>query len=402
MQAVLGYRCLACGAENDSRTLVYTCAACGGGLEVVFDLDALARLGLTNNDAPDLSRYHRACGVAEAYVPAMPVRTQPLHDLSGRLPGLGALAVLLKNDTGLPSASFKDRASYVALAKALEWGHERLVAASTGNAGASMACLCAAAGVEATIFVPASAPKAKLAQLIAFGADLRPVDGSYDLAYERSLEETRAHGTFNRNTGFNPWTREGKKTVAFEIFEQLQQLGQASGATAGEGEGCPDWLVVPTGDGNILTGAWKGFRDLQGMGLIDRLPRLLMVQAAGSDAILRGLERRIATPGLPYAEALQAVHADTVADSISVDLPRDGLAAMGAVEASGGRGVRVDDAAILAAVKTLASHSGIFLEPAAAATIAGLELALVQGIISEGESVVVLGTGSGLKDPSGV
>jgi threonine synthase len=396
MHFVSGYRCLACEAEIDSRELHYTCPRCGGGLELVFDLKALGVQGLCNSGAPDLSRYHRACGVALDYVPGMPVRTQPLHDLSGKLPSLGATSALIKNDTGLPSASFKDRASYVALAKALEWGHRRLVAASTGNAGASMACLCAAAGVEATIFAPASAPKAKLAQMIAFGADLRAVDGSYDLAYERSLEETRDTGSFNRNTGFNPWTREGKKTVAFEIYEDLLA---STGSRAGA---CPDWVVVPTGDGNILTGAWKGFRDLYGMGLIERLPRLLMAQAAGSDAILQGLERRQADPSLAYGKALQPVQADTVADSISVDLPRDGLAAMRAVEDSGGQGVRVSDAAILTAVKTLARHSGIFLEPAAAAAFAGLELAVERGLIAEAEVVVVLGTGSGLKDPSRV
>jgi threonine synthase len=382
---VLGYRCLSCGREIDERGLCYTCPACGGNLEVVFDGTALARAFPSDRAQADLGRYHGLCGVAPDYRPALPVRTTPLRAVRGRVPAFCDVDVWLKDETGHASGSFKDRASYVVLAKALEWGMAPLVGASTGNAGASMACLCAAAGVPATIFVPAAAPPAKLAQLFAYGADLRRVDGTYDVAYEASLQVTRERGWLNRNTGFNPWTREGKKTVSFELFEQL-------------GRTVPDWIVVPVGDGNILSGVWKGWRDLRSAGLIDRLPRLLAAQAEGSDAITRAYEARRADPGLPLAEALRPVETSTLADSISVGLPRDGVAALAAIEQSGGHPLRVTDDAIVQAVLDVARGTGVFLEPAAAAGAAALAAFVASGGVGRGERVVLLGTGSGLKD----
>jgi threonine synthase len=384
---MLGYRCVVCGREIAERGLVYTCGTCGGNLEVVHDLARLACEAILGPQ--DLRRYHPFLGLPREYSPAMPVRVTPLRDVSDRLPGLEGLRLLIKDETGHPSASFKDRASYVALAKAIEWRAERVVGASTGNAGASMACLAAAARVPATIFVPASAPRAKLAQMLAFGADLKPVEGSYDDAFEASLAVTRERGWFNRNTGFNPWTREGKKSVAFELWEQLNG-------------GSPDWVVVPTGDGNILTGVEKGFRELHGMGWLSRVPRLLAAQASGSDAIASAWEVRRARPDLPLPQALRPIQADTVADSISVGLPRDGLAAVRALERSQGAALRVPDSAILDAVLGVACHTGVFVEPAAGCGFAALSEARRQGLVRPGECVVVLATGSGLKDVSAV
>ena len=382
---MLGYRCLSCGREIDVLGLRYTCDACGGNLEVVFDDLALAR-AFPGDDAPaDLRRYHALCGVPLDYEPALSVRTTPLRYVKGRVASFGDVDVWLKDETGHASGSFKDRASYVVLAKALEWGMAPLVAASTGNAGASMACLCAAAGVPATIFVPANAPPAKLAQLFAYGADLRRVDGTYDQAYDASLAVTRELGWLNRNTGFNPWTREGKKTVSFELFEQL-------------GRTVPEWVVVPTGDGNILSGVWKGWCDLHAAGLIARRPRMLVAQAEGSNAIARAFEARRADPSLSYAAALQPVQTSTLADSISVGRPRDGVAALRAIEESGGAAVCVSDDAIVASLLEVARGTGVFLEPAAAAAAAALTRFVADGRVGHGERVVILGTGTGLKD----
>lgn len=382
---MLGYRCLACDHEIAATDLRYTCDACGGNLEVVHAADAL-RAGFPGPGAPaDLRRYHALCGLLPGYQPALPVRTTPLRSVKGRVPAFGDADVWLKDETGHASGSFKDRASYAVLAKALEWRMSPLVGASTGNAGASMACLCAAAGVPATIFVPAAAPPAKLAQLFAYGADLRPVDGTYDQAYDASLAVTRELGWLNRNTGFNPWTREGKKTVSFELFEQLDR-------------NIPDWIVVPTGDGNILSGVWKGWRDLHAAGFIERLPRLLAAQATGSDAIACAWEARRADPTLGLTAAVRPVQTSTLADSISVGLPRDGVAAVRAIEESGGFPLRVDDDAIVASLLAVARGTGVFLEPAAAAGAAALALAIATGRVGQGERVVLLATGNGLKD----
>lgn len=382
---MLGYHCLACDRELEARDLVYTCPTCGGNLEVVHDLARLRDRWPTAGSPADLRRYHALCGIVDGYEPALPVRTTPLLPVAGRMRGFAGVDVWLKDETGQPSGSFKDRASYAVLAKALEWGASPLVGASTGNAGASMACLCATAGVPATIFVPGSAPPAKLAQLFAYGADLRRVEGTYDDAFEASLALTRERGGMNRNTGFNPWTREGKKTVSFEIFEQMGRL-------------VPDWIVVPTGDGNILSGVWKGWRELQALGLTERLPRLLAAQAEGSDAITRAFEVRTGEPTCSRVDAMRPVVTSTLADSISVSLPRDGVAALRAIEESGGCPWRVTDEAIVDAVLAVARGTGVFLEPAAAAGAAALAAAITAGRVGQGERVVLLGTGSGLKD----
>lgn len=382
---MLGYRCLACDHEIAATDLRYTCDACGGNLEVVY-APATLRAAFPGADAPaDLRRYHALCGLRTDYQPALPVRTTPVRAVRGRVPGFADVDVWVKDETGHPSGSFKDRASYAVLAKALEWGMSPLVGASTGNAGASMACLCAAAGVPATIFVPAAAPPAKLAQLFAYGADLRPVQGTYDQAYDASLEVTRTRGWLNRNTGFNPWTREGKKSASFELFEQFDRK-------------VPDWVVVPTGDGNILSGIWKGWRDLKTAGLVQRLPRLLAAQASGSDAIACAWEARRADPSLRLAEAVRPVETSTLADSISVGLPRDGVAAVRAIEESDGFPLRVDDDAIVDALLAVARGTGVFLEPAAAAGAAALASAIAAGRVGQGERVVLLATGNGLKD----
>jgi threonine synthase len=289
---------------------------------------------------------------------------------------LGVRELLVKDDGKNPSASFKDRASAVALARARELGHELVTGASTGNAAGATAALAAPCGLRARIFVPKSAPRAKVAQLLTFGAEVLAVDGTYDQAFDLCLEATRRFGWYNRNTGFNPYTREGKKTVSFEICEQL-------------GFSVPDLVVVPVGDGNIISGVWKGFVELHALGLIDRLPRLLAAQAAGSDAIVRALEGD---------GVVRPVAGDTVADSISVSLPRDGDAAVRAVRDSQGLGVRVPDEEILAAIPTLARGSGVFAEPAAAAGYAALVSAARAGRLDPSWRVLLLVTGSGLKD----
>ncbi len=378
-----GFRCFRCGKTTPlpkGREAVYVCA-CGGNLEVTYDFDA-AKRELTREKLaadPDRSVWR--------YFPLLPVQSRTHSARLGigdtpllAAPALGAQLGLdrlwLKDDTRHPSASFKDRAGAIALAVAHERGEARVAGASTGNAASSLACLAARTGMKTTIFVPHTAPPAKVAQILLFGATVVAVKGNYDQAFDLCLEACREYGWYNRNTGFNPYTREGKKTVSFEVLEQLKWQ-------------VPDWVVVPVGDGNIISGVWKGFVEARAIGLVDRVPKLLAAQAAGSNAV---------TLAVNGDGVVRPVSGATLADSISVLLPRDGEAAVKAVRESHGAAVAVSDEEILAALRTLASSEGVFAEPAAATGIACLKQAAKQGPIGRGESVVALVTGSGLKD----
>lgn len=389
-----GYRCLACRTAQPASFKEFTCPRCGGNLEITYDMDRLRREIPPDRiwlDRRDLFRYARLLPVQRLdYAPPLRLGMTPLYP-AARLGAAAGLRHLYVKDEGQnPSASFKDRAGAVALVRARETGARVIAGASTGNAGSSMACLTASVGLPCVIFVPEKAPPAKIAQLLVFGARVLAVRGSYDDAFDLCMEVCRERGWFNRNTGFNPFTREGKKTCSFEICEQL-------------GGRPPDRVVVPTGDGNIISGIWKGMCDLHAAGLIARRPKIDCAQAAGSAAICRTVEKLRARGGDPARAdwsqvRIEPVRAETLADSISVDAPRDGLAAVRAVMESGGATVTVEDQAILDAIPEIARLAGVFAEPAAACAWAGLKRLAAEGRIEPDEQVVCLLTGNGLKD----
>jgi threonine synthase len=303
----------------------------------------------------------------------------PLYPAPRLAAEVGLRHLWVKDDGREPTASFKDRASAIAIAKTRELGYEVVTTASTGNAAAALAGLCAAIQQRNVIFVPHTAPQAKIAQLLVYGATVLLVNGTYDDAFELCLEAAPEFGWYNRNTAYNPYMSEGKKTVAFEVCEQL-------------GWSAPDVVFVPVGDGCIIGGVHKGFKDLLALGWIERMPRIMGVQASGSSPLVDAWER-----GLEGWE-MAPVAAHSVADSIVAGLPRDRIKALRAVRESGGSFLRVDDEAIIAAIPALAQGCGVFAEPAAAAAYAGLVEAMQRGLVSAGEKVVVLATGSGLKD----
>ena len=332
------------------------------------------------------------------YAPLLPLRTldliprvrvgqTPLYRAERLDAAAGGAEVWIKDDGQNPSASFKDRAGAVALAVARERGAEVIAGATTGNAGSSMACLAASVGLSCVIFLPEKAPPAKVAQLLVFGAKVIAVRGTYDDAFDLCGEVCKARGWFNRNTGSNPFTREGKKTCSFEVWEQL-------------GRQAPDWMVVGTGDGNIISGIWKGWRELKELGLTKKMPRLVCAQSELSAAISRVIWATRRQSGTPNWRTLHIapVQATTLADSISVDSPRDGLAAVRAVIESGGEAVTVPDSDILQAIPELARGAGVFAEPAAATAWACLKKLAGSGRIKPGESALCLVSGNGLKD----
>jgi len=386
-----GYRCIACSATQAADFNGFLCPACGGNLDISYDYAAAANEidGSFPEGSHDLFRFGALLPVKQPRSP-FPLRVggTPLYPT----PRLGELAGLrklyLKDDTLNPSASLKDRASAVTIARALDIGASVISVASTGNAGSSLACLAAATGLSAVIFVPASAPGAKLTQMLAFGARVLAVRGNYDDAFDLCQSASDEFGWFNRSNGYNPYTREGKKTCAYEIWQDL-------------GGRAPDRVVVPTGDGNILSAIWKGWCDLQAVGLIDQLPKIDCAQSQASDAVNETI-RRIHSNSNPVVDwssvEIGEVQASTVADSISVDRPRDGLAAVKAVIQSGGEAVTVPDQEILAAIPEMASTTGVFPEPAAAAPWAAVKQMVREERIAADELLVCIVTGSGLKD----
>ena len=388
-------RCTICEASYEPAPGRYVCDGCGdvGTLDARYDYAAIGGVltpeSLTADPELSMWRYRPLLPVESgAAVSALGVGWTPLIEAERLARRWGVGRLWIKDEGRQPTASLKDRASAVALARAAQEGAETVTTASTGNAAAALAGLAAGTGQTAVIFVPETAPEAKVAQLLAYGAFVILVEGTYDDAFRLCQETVGRFGWYNRNTGINPYVGEGKKTVALEIAEQL-------------GWEAPDAVFVSVGDGSIIGGVHKGFQDALELGWIDRMPRIYGVQAAGSsylaEAWLNGEDVVTKPP----------VTADTAADSISADLPRDRVKAMAAVVDTGGAWVVVDDEAILEMIPTVSADSGIFPEPAAAAAFAGLAKVAdgSQGSVPEVgalDRVVVISTGSGLKDIRGV
>jgi threonine synthase len=381
---MIGYQCIACDAVQSADYEGFACPACGANLDIRYDYDAIdAGFGTGS----DIFRYAALLPVDNpgSSLP-LTIGGTPLYQVPRLGESIGLQNLYLKDDTGNPSASFKDRASAIALQRAKETGAGTVAVASTGNAGSSTACLAAAIGLRAVVFVPENAPTAKLTQSLAYGATVLAVRGSYDDAYDLCLEASREFGWYNRSTGFNPFTREGKKTVSFEIWEQLGRV--------------PDRIIVPAGDGNILSGTWKGWCDLHAADLVDHLPKIDCAQSTASAAISLAVEQhRGRGAEIDWQTVdIASVDAGTIADSIAVNKPRDGLAAVKAVIQSGGEAVTVADDEILAAVRNIARYTGVFAEPAAGASVAAARRLVRDKKLEPDETVVCLVTGSGLKD----
>ena len=393
----IGYRCSLCGTEYGPTEITYTCPKDGGNLDVVLDIETLRAKyqpeDIVSRAEASLWRYLPLLPVAEVPGGATPLRAAgwtPVYQLSGLADVLGMKQVWLKDESRNPTASFKDRASALVVARAIELGAEVVITASTGNAGAALAGMAAAVGQKAVVLAPKSAPPAKIAQLLIFGATVALVDGTYDDAFDLTIKAANEFGWYCRNTGYNPFTAEGKKTAALEIWEWWQQAHEDWHHEIGDGaDHAPLTIFVSVGDGNIISGIHKGFKDLQALGWLPRVPRLIGVQAEGSAAVTNAFRAN--------TEKIVPVAAKTLADSISVDLPRDGVRAVRAARETGGTFITVSDEEILRAVAAL-GRAGIFAEPAGATAYAGLESAVRSGVIAGGDPVLVLNTGNGLKD----
>lgn len=391
MSKFIGYRCSLCAAEYGPDALRYTCQEDGGNLDVLLDYDHI-RQSLEIDDITGSSEQS-----LWRYLPLIPVKNPeplrtPLHSV-GWTPvyaakklaaRLGMENLWVKDESRNPTASFKDRASAVVVTRAREIGADVIVTASTGNAGAALAGMAAAVDHKAIIFAPHSAPPAKIAQLLIYGARVILVDGSYDDAFDLTVEASDEFGWYCRNTGYNPFTAEGKKTAAYEIWE----WGLANESWQYIYNNLPA-AFVSVGDGNIISGIHKGFKDLMALGWIEVVPRIFGVQSIGSAAIANAF--------IAGDENIIKVSSNTLADSISVDFPRDGVRAVRAARESGGSYVLVNDDEIISAIAEL-GEVGIFAEPAGATAYAGAVRAVQQGLIDSSTPTMVINTGSGLKD----
>jgi threonine synthase len=377
-------KCINCGREFDEDSKTFTCPDCGpwrGTLDVIYPLDAL------KPKFKSIQLIHRCKPVFESFEDIFPFRSKtdlppiPLGQTpqfrSTRLAEAANMHELwIKDDGRNPSASFKDRASAVAMAMAIEAKATIIAAASTGNAASSLAALAASTSLQAIVFVPRNAPRPKMIQIAIHGAHIIKLDCDYDRAFDLCQEACAGFGWYNRNTAVNPFTGEGKKSAALEIARDFG--------------GAPDSVICPVGDGCIIGGLHKGFSDLFGLGLIDKMPRLYGIQAKGASPLVSAF--------MMDGEPIILSETDTIADSISVGYPRDSAKALRAVKSTNGAMIAVTEEEILSAQKVLARDGGIFAEPAAAASYAGL-LALVEsGQIDKDEKAIVLITGHGLKD----
>lgn len=430
-----GYTCTVCGRQYPVDWPHFVCEQCGvdGILDVQYDYPAIAAgldrdapfplpfggtvppgdtsaargavppdgnappggtssMGSTSDPRADLWRFAPLLPLRpEASCPAWSVGDTPLLEANRLRERLDVAALYLKDDTGLPSASLKDRAAAVAIADAVRLGRDHIACASTGNAAASLAVLGARAGIASTIFVPADAPRAKLAQLLLHGARVVRVDGTYDQAFELSLRVIAEHDWYSRNCAHNPLLVEGKKTAALEIAQSL-------------GWQVPDAVCVPVGDGCIISSVGKAFGELKRLGLTERVPRLYGIQAAGAAPLAHAWSKAGCQAGAMQGQGIlslvAAVEPDTFADSIAVGVPRNRVKAWQAVAASGGAFLSVTDEDIRQACGLLAREAGLFAEPAGAAGLAGLVQARGMGLITATDRVAVLVTGHGLKDPA--
>ncbi len=381
MKNVISAVCVKCGHEIEAKPDITVCPKCGGIMDIKYDYTYITgkvtKEQIADRRDNSMWRYREFLPIeGDSKVPKLRVGWSPFYETKRLAEEIGLRKLYVKDDGINPTASFKDRASAMAVVKAEEAGRDTIACSSTGNAASSLAGNAAAAGFKTYIFVPSRAPKGKVSQLKMFGANVFSVDGSYEDTFRISAEAIERWGWYNRNAAINPYLMEGKKTVALEIAEQLHWE-------------MTDYVALSVGDGCTIAGAWKGFKDLYAAGFIERLPRLISVQAEGCCPLNKAIAE---------GKDWEPMEENTLADSIAVGVPRNADKALNAIRESNGVVVNVSDEEILSAMRLLGRTCGVFSEPAGAAGTAGVKKAVELGLIPHDASVVAVSTGNGLKD----
>ncbi|RCK75873.1 MAG: Threonine synthase [Ignavibacteriae bacterium] len=379
-QFVTSLQCLKCGKTYPADNK-FTCQFCGdeGILDVQYDYDLIKSILKSQiaNRSYEMWRYRELLPIEDsAKIPHLKIGWTPVYETEKLARYIGIRKLYIKDDGRNPTNSFKDRASAIGVLKAIEFGFDKIACASTGNAASSLAGLSAAVGLQSYIFVPERAPEPKVTQLLIFGANVFRVKGTYEQAFELSKKSCEKFGWYSRNSGTNPYLVEGKKTAGLEIAENF-------------GNDLPDWVVVSVGDGCTIGGIGKGLQEMKKLGFIERIPKLLGVQAEGAKPVYDA-----------YISGKDLIPSDTntIADSIAVGTPRNWRRAIKQIRASNGTMITVSDEEILEAMRLTARLAAVFGEPAGVAGVAGLKKAIQNKIIKPDETVVVVITGNGLKD----
>lgn len=381
MKNIISAVCTVCGKEYEATDDTLNCKSCGGILDIIYDYKyikpRLTREKLKVSRDNSMFRYIDLLPIKEgSKLTPLRVGLSPLYKAPKLAEAIGVDNLYIKDDGLNPTSSLKDRASAIAVIRAANSGCDTVACSSTGNAASSLAGGAAAMGLKSFIFVPDRAPKGKVAQLMIFGANVITVKGSYEDTFKLSAEAIKKYGWYNRNAAINPYLSEGKKTVALEIIEQMNYS-------------CPDYVAISVGDGCTIAGAWKGFKDLYALGLIEKLPRMISVQASGCNPINKAFENKT---------ELEPMEENTIADSIAVGVPRNGVKALKCLEESNGITVNVTDEEILQAMSLIGRTTGVFGEPAGVTATAGIKKAVESNLIPRGAVVVSVVTGNGLKD----
>ena len=376
-------QCIGCGAEYPINEIIYNCKRCGDLLEVRVDEKALKEkieTGEWRLRPISVWKYKEFLPVFdETKIVTLREGGTPLYRCERLGKELGVENLYVKNEGANPTGSFKDRGMTVGVSKALELGVKAVVCASTGNTSASLAAYAAKAGLPCIVLIPAGkVALGKLAQAMMYGAIVVGVRGNFDVALQMAVSASKQVGLYLLNS-INPFRIEGQKTAAFEICDQLEWQ-------------VPDRVVLPVGNAGNITAYWKGFRELKALGLVEKLPKMVGVQAAGASPIAKAFATNRATIE-PVKDP------ETVATAIRIGNPVNWKRALNALRGSNGTALTVTDDEIIKAQKLLARKEGIFIEPASAASIAGLKKLVENGEVDVDETIVCVATGHGLKDP---
>jgi threonine synthase len=382
---VIALRCVICNKEYKPNEVEYVCPKHEslGNLDVIYNYETIresfTKKKLSHNKDMSIWRYSDVLPIKiKSLIPPLRIGCTPLYRAKRLEKQVNSGPLWIKDDSLNPTGSYKDRASALGVLKALEKKKNDITCASSGNAAASLAGVAASVGLNAHIFVPEKAPRAKIAQMLIYGAHVMLVEGIYDAAYDLSIKASKQFGWYSRNSGYNPYLSEGKKTGVLEICEQLNWTP-------------PDNIFVAVGDGCIIGGLWKGLKDLIALGFIKKTPKLFGVQSEGASPLFEAWRN-----GSEHISPI--VRPNTLADSISVGKPRDPIKALRAVNESNGKFLTVSDEEILDSMRLLAKNTGVFGEPAAAAAFSGFLKLTRDDVLKQDDTSVIIVTGNGLKD----
>jgi threonine synthase len=384
MSFVSVLRCVSCKKEFSPKEIRYSCDRCGEKLDVVYDYaamkDKIDKAELVQRPSCSTVRYSEFLPVFDySKVVSLGEGGTPLVKCNRLGDELGVKNLYAKDETRNPTGVFKDRATAMAINKALEFGRTIVAIASTGNAAASLSAYAAKAGLHCNVFVPESSPIGKVSQSIAYGANIVQIKGDYDQAYDLAGEACKVFDWYNCNPAANPFRTEGKKTTAYEICEQCNWKP-------------PDWVFVPVGNGCNLAGIWKGFKEYYELGFIPQRPRLVGVQPAGANVLVTAFRQKMDHP--------EPVTPQTLAGALAIGKPRNFIKAIRSLNESQGLAISVTDNEILEAQSLLARTEGIFGEPGGVAPVAALIKAVrEEGVVDAHDRICCVITGNGLKDP---